>query len=148
MRKTIMLALVAGGLAAGGGLAALATQAHAQGAPPPPGEDGGGPGMHRPPMGGPMGGPMHHGPMGHMGGMMHRMREFALIYPAEDRNLSGADVQKIAEAFLLLNGNHNWKVTEVKEEPNRVTFALATPNGDAIAHFAMDRHTARPERLN
>ncbi len=81
-------------------------------------------------------------------GMMHHMREFSLIYPTPDRALSGADVQKIAEAYLLLNGNHSWKVTDVTETPDRVTFALATPDGAAIAHFAMDRHTARPERLN
>ena len=81
-------------------------------------------------------------------GMMRRMREFGLIYPSPDRALSGADVQKIAEAYLLLNGNHGWKVTNVTETPDRVTFALATPDGAAIAHFAMDRHTARPERLD
>ena len=98
-----------------------------------------GPGMHR---------PMMDGRMGHMGGMMRRMRAFALVYPAADRALSGADVQKIAEAFLLFNGNHTWKVTEVTEEPNRVTFAVATPDGTAIAHFAMDRHTARPDRIS
>ncbi len=144
MRKTIMLALLAGSLA-GAGVTAGIRHAEAQGAPPPDGA-GPGPGMHRPMMEG-----MNHGPdgrMGHMGGMMHRMRAFALIYPAPDRALSGPDVQKIAEAFLLFNGNHTWKVTEVAEEPNRVTFALATPDGTAIAHFAMDRHTARPERLN
>jgi hypothetical protein len=39
-------------------------------------------------------------------------------------------------------------VTEVTEEPNRVTFALTAGDGPAIAHFAMDRHTGRPERLN
>jgi hypothetical protein len=100
--------------------------------------------------GGPGGMMREHGPgrPWRFGRMMHRMREFALIYPAPDRNLSGPDVQKIAEAFLLFQGNHTWKVTEVKEEPNRVTFALATPDGTAIAHFAMDRHTARPERLD
>ena len=89
-----------------------------------------------------------HRPGWRMGGMMRRMREFALIYPAPDRNLSGADVQKIAEAFLLFNGNHTWKVTEVKEEPNEVSFALATSDGTAIAHFGMDRHTGRPQRLD
>ena len=62
-------------------------------------------------------------------GMMHRMREFGLIYPAPDRALSGAEVQKIAEAYLLLNGNHAWKVTDVTKTPDRVTFALATPPG-------------------
>ena len=158
MRKTLLIALVAGSIA-GGGIAAVATQALAQGAPPPaPGM--GGPGMGAPGMGGPgMGGPGMHPPMdgmggpmgmhgGHMHGMMGRMRAFALIYPVRDRSLSGPDVQKIAEAFLLINGNHTWKITEVTEEPNRVTFALATADGQAIAHFAMDRHTARPERLS
>ena len=157
MRKTLLIALVAGSVATGG-IAAVATQALAQGAPPPPGMGApgmggpgmGGPGMH-PRMDGMREGPMD-GPMGmrgrHMHGMMARMRAFALIYPARDRNLSGPDVQKIAEAFLLINGNHTWKITEVTEEPNRVTFALATADGQAIAHFAMDRHTARPERLS
>ena len=159
MRKTIMLALLAGSLV-GAGAAVGVTQAEAQAAPPP---GMAGPGMHRPmeegPRGqmaeagprGPMGedgprGPMG-GPMRRMGGMMRRMRQFALVYPTADRALSGPDVQKIAEAFLLFNGNHSWKVTEVTEEQNRVTFAIATPDGTAIAHFAMDRHNGRPERI-
>jgi hypothetical protein len=145
MRKPLMIALIAAGVASGG-VAVLATQAIAQGAPPPP------PGMDGGPMAGRMpGGPMGHGGPGGMrgpGGMMRRMRQFALIYPTADRNLSGADVQKIAEAFLLFNGNHTWKVTEVKEEPDQVTFTLASPDGGAIAHFAMDRHTGRPTRLS
>jgi hypothetical protein len=148
MKKIVALTLAAG-IALGGGSAFVASQALAQDAPhpPPPGMMGGpgGPGGmmdHHP--GGMMQGGMHW----RMGRMMHRMREFALIYPAPDRALSGPDVQKIAEAFLLFNGNHTWKVTDVKEEPNRVTFALATPDGAAIAHFAIDRHNARAERLD
>ena len=151
LRKIAFLALIALAFAAlavtltGG----LALAQDAPGGPPPGMREG----MERPGM-------MREGPMrqdlmrqgdGHShgpGGMMRRMREFGLIYPAPDRALSGADVQKIAEAYLLLNGNHAWKVTEVTETPDRVTFALATPDGTAIAHFAMDRHTARPERLN
>jgi hypothetical protein len=137
-----MIALIAASIASGG-VAVLATQAVAQGAPPPP------PGMDRGPMAGRMpGGPGGMRAMRGPGGMMRRMRQFALIYPTADRNLSGADVQKIAEAFLLFNGNHTWKVTEVKEEPDQVTFTLASPDGGAIAHFAMDRHTARPTRLS
>ena len=63
------------------------------------------------------GGP-HPGPMG----WMHRWREhhrpiapgtFALVYRQADRNLTPPDVQKIAEAFLLWNGNHTWKVVDV-----------------------------------
>ena len=79
---------------------------------------------------------------------MRRMRQFSLVYPATDRNLSGADVQKIAETFLLFNGNHTWKVSDVAERPDQVTFAFATPDGTAIARFAMDRHTGRPERID
>ena len=143
MNKMIALALAAG-IATGGGAVLAGAQAQDAPRPPPPppgmmGEHGPGGWMHRPGM---------QGPDGRMGGMMRRLREFALIYPAADRNLSGADVQKIAEAFLLFNGNHSWRVTEVTEEPNRVTFALATAEGTAIAHFAMDRHSGRPERLN
>ena len=157
MKKMIALALAAG-IAVGGGAALVVDQAQAQDAPhppPPPGMMGDpGPGMmagRGPGVEGRGPGGMMHGPGGmgwRMGRMMHRMREFALIYPAPDRNLSGPDVQKIAEAFLLFNGNHTWKVTEVTEEPNQVNFALATPDGTAIAHFTMDRHTGRPERLN
>ena len=149
MRKIVPIALAA--LFAAGSLFTLTgSQADAQGAPPAPPVAGdqqpgmGPPGM-RPGMGPGMArGGMHRPPMG----WMHRLRQFALIYPAPDRNLSGADVQKIAEAFLLFNGNHTWKVTEVTEQPETVSFALATPDGTAIAHFAMDRHTGRPERLN
>ncbi len=149
MRKPLLIALLAAGIASGGA-AVLTTQAIAQGAPPPP------PGMAGGPMGGPMAGRMPGGPMGPGGmrggmrgqGMMRRLRAFALIYPTADRNLSGADVQKIAEAFLLINGNHTWKVTEVTEGPDQVTFALASANGDPIAHFAMNRHTGRPTRVS
>ena len=152
--KQLLALTLAAGIGFGGGAVFVGSRADAQGAPTPPpppgmagdrGPDGAradmmSPGMMRPGM---MGGRMMH-----RGDYMRRMRQFTLIYPAADRALSGPDVQKIAEAFLLFNGNHTWKVTEVTEEPNRVTFALATPDGTAIAHFAMDRHTARPERLN
>jgi hypothetical protein len=158
MRQSIVFGLMAV-TAIGSAAALLGPQALAQGAPPSPAAPPH-PGMERPGperpfmerggMGGP-GGWMHgpgagdmHGP----GGMMRRMMQFALIYPAPDRALSGPDVQKIAEAFLLFNGNHTWKITEVTEEPNRVTFAIATPDGTAIAHFAMNRHTGRPQRLS
>ncbi len=146
MGRFTLLALAAVAVI-GGGIAAVGTQVQAQGAPPMerPGMER--PGMDRPAMD--MRRPGEDGPMrGRMGNMMHRMRQFSLIYPSSDRALSGADVQKIAEGFLLFNGNHTWKVTEVAEEPDRVTFALATPDGTAIAHFAMNRHTGRPERLN
>ncbi len=138
MNKYVALTLAAA-IGFGSGAAVIGNRADAQGAPngPPP---AGGMAEHRPGMMGRDG--------ARQGMWMARMRQFALIYPAADRNLSGADVQKIAEAFLVFNGNHSWKITDVTEEPDRVTFTIATPDGAAIAHFAMDRHTARPERIS
>ena len=143
MQRFTLLA-VAAGAALAGGSAVVATQVQAQGA-----GQGAGPaaGMDRPGMARDGGG-MRPGEHGRMYGMMRRLRQFALVYPAADRALSGPDVQKIAEALLLYNGNHTWKVTEIVEQPARVTFAFAAPDGTAIAHFAMDRHTARPERID
>ena len=51
--------------------------------------------------------------MGGAAERMRRLRNFALVYPQEDRKLTPPDVQKIAEAFLLWHGNHTWKVVEV-----------------------------------
>ena len=141
MRKPISAILAA--IALVGGIALAAPAAKAQPAPSMP------PMQHPGPM--MPGGGMHpgwmHGP-GAFRGLHNRLRQFALIFPAADRALTGADVQKIAEAFLLWNGNHSWKVTEVAEEPDRVTFAFATPDGTVIARFAMNRHTGRPERVS
>jgi len=149
MRKWLM-AGVAAVVLAGGGVAAM-DGALAQPAPPPPHDEAAPP----PPHGGP-GGP-HGGMMGemmehHPGGphehaeMMRRMRTFSLLWTAPDRNLSGPDVQKIVEGFLLWHGNHTWKVTNVQEQGDRVAFSLATPEGGTIASFTMDRHTGRIER--
>jgi hypothetical protein len=74
------------------------------------------------------------------------MRTFALIDRAEDRKLTPPDVQKIAEAFLLWNGNHTWKVLNVKPEGDVVGFDLATAQGSVIAHFTMDPKTAHLTR--
>jgi hypothetical protein len=72
---------------------------------------------------------------------------FALVYPQADRNLTGADVQKIAEAFLLFRGNHTWKVVEVAPAADgTIGFALATQEGSVIARFTMDPHTGRVTR--
>jgi hypothetical protein len=93
-------------------------------------------------------------------GWMHRMRHdgqggpgwggprtFALIYRPDDRALTAPDVQKIAEAFLLWNGNRTWKVTDVADGPdNTVGFAFATQDGSVIARFSMDRKTGRVQR--
>ncbi len=147
MRKPTLTLLAATALVGGITLAGVGAQAQpAPAAPPVPHPGPMTPGPMGPGMMGP--GMMHPGMMhGGFRGLHRRMLQFALIFPATDRALSGADVQKIAEAFLLWNGNHSWKVTNVVEESDVVTFAFATPDGTVIARFAMNRHTGRPERL-
>jgi hypothetical protein len=110
------------------------------------------------------GGPMAHGGWMGQGGRMgpggrpwamrmhgHRMammRTFALIYRADDRKLAAPDVQKIVEGFLLWNGNHTWKVQDVKSEGDVIGFDLATGQGSVIAHFTMDPKTAHVRRVS
>jgi hypothetical protein len=127
-----------------GGIGAGMLIANAQPAPPPATLDG-----TLPP----------HGP--HWMGWMERAQNwrqmrgrgplapgtFALVYRQQDRQLAPADVQKIAEAFLLWNGNHSWKVVDVAPASDgSIGFALATPEGSVIARFAMDPHTGRVTR--
>ena len=101
----------------------------------------------------------HHGMMGRMGGMwarmhwMHRMHggfaapgTFALLYRPADRQLTAGDVQKIAEAFLIWNGNHTWKVADVADSTDSVGFAYAAPDGTVIAKFSMDKKTGHVTR--
>jgi hypothetical protein len=76
------------------------------------------------------------------------MRNFALVYRQSDRQLAPADVQKIAEAFLLWNGNHTWKVANVAATADGpIGFDLTTPDGTVLAKFTMDPHTARIHRI-
>jgi hypothetical protein len=141
MRKTILtiVAILAIGGAATGILIANAQPA------PPPDQDGA---PHRHGMGW-----MRHGPGGEWrgheegrGGPMGR-RTFALIYPQSDRQLTPPDVQKIAEAFLLWNGNHTWKVTNVAPTADgAIGFALATQENSVVARFTIDPHTGRVTR--
>jgi hypothetical protein len=87
---------------------------------------------------------------------MHEWREgrgpisrgtFALVYRHEDRQLTPPDVQKIAEAFLLWQGNHTWKVANVKQTSDgAIGFDLTTASGDVIASFNMDPHSGRVTR--
>ena len=82
------------------------------------------------------------------GGPVEGMRAMALVFRQEDRALTPADVQKIAEAFLLWNGNHTWKVIDIAARPDgRIGFTLATSDGSPIAKFVMDPHTARLTRI-
>ncbi len=66
---------------------------------------------------------------------------FGLVFTPADRALSQADVQKVAEAWLLWHGNHAWHVTALSSDADRVNFAIATPDNAVIATFAMNRHT-------
>jgi hypothetical protein len=139
VRQTLLAAAAAFVI---GGIATGAVLSRAQSAPPPAHEMDGAPA--RPGMTG----------WGHhmmRQGMMHQRRfnprTFALIYRQEDRQLAPADVQKIAEAFLLWNGNHTWKVTDVAPTVDGpIGFSLTTPEGSVVAKFTMDPHTGHIQR--
>jgi hypothetical protein len=142
MRKTILAAVAAFVI---GGATTGALIAAAQPAPPPADVVSG------PPPGGPGGPPR---PM--MGGWMRwwhgrqqfRRDTFALVYRAPDRNLSPADVQKIAEGFLLWRGNHTWKVTSVAPAADgTIGFSLTTADGSVVATFTMNPHTGKITRV-
>jgi hypothetical protein len=141
MRKFLLAATAVVSL---GGLIAANLFAHAgaqpvppmAGGPPPDGEWRAGP--HPGWRGGPE---AHHR-------MMEHLRTFALLYRPDDRHLTPPDVQKIAEAFLLWNGNHSWKVTGVAQGAGTaIDFSIATPDGGVIARFSMDSKTGRVTRL-
>jgi hypothetical protein len=109
----------------------------------PPGPPGAPPG--RPWMRGGPGGPGGHPGWHRQGGMM---RMFSLFYRPADRALTPDEVQKIAEAFLLWNGNRTWKVTQVADGPDGVvTFAYATADGGVIAKFSMNKANGRVRRI-
>ena len=66
-------------------------------------------------------------------GPAHGLRAFALVYRQQDRALTPPDVQKIAEAFLLWNGNHSWKVIDTATTPDGlIGFSMATSDGSVI----------------
>jgi hypothetical protein len=134
MRQTILAAAAAFVV---GGVATGAVLSQAQPAPPAAVADG--QAQQTP-------GPPHHW-MGWR--RMHPgLRNFALIYRQSDRQLDSADVRKIAEAFLLWNGNHAWKVTDVAATADGpIGFSLTTPEGSVVARFTMDPHTARITRV-
>ena len=129
MRQTLLAAAAAFVI---GGIAAGAAVSHAQPTPNQQME-----GM-----------PPHPGMMGWRHERPFHPGDFALIYRQEDRNLTRADVQKIAEAFLLWHGNHTWKVTNVAATADGpIGFSLTTPEGSVVAKFTMDPHTGRIHRV-
>lgn len=139
MRKTLLAAAAAFVI---GGTTVGSFMSYAQPAPPPP---------HGPGMMGPGAWP-HHGPMPWLhhwhGPRLIEPGALALIYRHPDRNLTPADVQTIAQAFLLWNGNHDWKVVDVKQAAGgAIEFALATAQNSVIARFAMNPHTGHLSRI-
>jgi hypothetical protein len=109
----------------------------------------------------PPGAPAPGGPMGWasrpdmapgMPGAMWRMhqlvRTWGLFFNQRDKNLSDSDVQVLAEAILLVHGNHNWKVIDVADAADgEATFAYAAADGSVIARFEIDRHSGRIVRI-
>jgi hypothetical protein len=142
MRQTIIAAAAAFVI---GGAVTGAVLTQAQPAPPPGPPTAGAPPHHQ--WAGGWGD--HPRPDGH-GWQHHRHGSgpFALIYRQHDRQLAPADVQKIVEGFLLWNGNHGWKVTDVAPlADGPIGFSLATQEGSVIAKFTMDPHTGRIKRV-
>jgi hypothetical protein len=138
--RRLMLAATAAVSLSGLGAAGLFTYAGAQPAPPPV-VDSPSPG------GGWRTGP-HPGAPGWRRAAMHgHAWPFALLYHMDDRQLTVPEVQKIAEAFLLWNGNRTWKVVDAAAGPDgKIGFAFATSEGSVIARFTMDSKTGRVAR--
>jgi hypothetical protein len=117
---------------------------------PPPGALRGA--IPRPPgpeaVGWPRGPDMHPDMQGAMW-RMHRMeRTWGLFFNQRDKNLTDSDVQVLAEAILLVHGNHNWKVIDVADAADgQATFAYATADSAVIARFEIDRHSGRITRI-
>jgi hypothetical protein len=86
--------------------------------------------------------------------LMHRRwldlaRTWGLFHRPADLGLSPADVQTIASAILLRNGQHDWKVGDVTANADHtVSFAFTTAHGDVIARFNMDTRTGRISRTD
>jgi hypothetical protein len=139
MRQTLLAATAAFVI---GGIATGAVLSQAQPTPPAVQETDGG-AAHPGAMGW-----RHHMMREGMHGRLRNLRAFALVYRQEDRNLAPADVQKIAEAFLLWNGNHTWKVSNVAPTTDGpIGFSLTTPEGSVVAKFTMDPHSGRIQRV-
>lgn len=149
MRKSVV-AVVAVVMAMGTAGAVLAQQGPGGPAGGPMGP-GGGPGMMRGDQDGHHGWRrMHDGREGMREGMGQRPfnpRDFALLPRVEDKKLTTAEVQKVAEGMLLWMGNRTWKVVDVKEAAdNKISFGLALPEGGVVARFDMDRKTGAVHR--
>jgi hypothetical protein len=147
MRKSVLGTVVALSIAVAGGGTLIA---YGQPAPPAgPGPNGPAIGTPQAPGGGQSGQWRRPGEWREGMAQRHwmRMRTFALFFRPADRQLTPPDVQKIAEAFLLWNGNHTWKVIDVAPTSDgQVGFAYAAPGNTVIARFSMDTKTGRLTR--
>lgn len=121
------------------------SEAPAADAPPPPGAPMG---IMPPPGPGPMGWAGRPGMPGPME-RLHRMEQtWGLFFNQRDKNLSNADVQTLAQAVLLIHGNHSWKVADVADAADgSATFAYTTADGSVVAKFSIDRHSGRITRI-
>ncbi|HWA81695.1 MAG TPA: hypothetical protein VG848_15460 [Acetobacteraceae bacterium] len=111
-----------------------------------------------------MGMPMMHGPAAGAGPeawagpwmrrhAMHALfawREtWGLFHRPADLGLSPSDVQIIAEAILLRNGEHDWKVGDVTQNADHtVSFAFVTAHGDVVARFTINTSNGRITRTS
>lgn len=115
-------------------------------APPPPGMMGPGP---QGPDGMGMGMPPHPGMPGpFMEHMRHMAATWGLFFNQPDKKLSTGDVQTLAQAVLLVHGNHSWKVSDVAAAADgSITFAYTTADGSVVARFSVDPHSGRMSRI-
>ncbi len=78
----------------------------------------------------------YEGRHGHAMGMMLGQR---------DRDLTEAEVRKVAEAFLLMHGNDRLKVGAITEGPNKgYLLQLLTQDDSPALEVELDRRTGRP----
>ncbi len=146
MRRMTVLAAAAA-LAIAGGSAGGALVAHAAPPPSPSGLAGG------PPPQGPHGAPGWKHWMHRPGAWHHHRRliapgTFALLFHPANRQITTADAQAIATGFLRWNGNHTWKVVDVKQmSDGQIGFSYATSDNSVIASFTIDSRTGRIRRV-
>ncbi len=69
-------------------------------------------------------------------------------YHPANREITPADAEAIATGFLRWNGNHSWKVVDVKPlSDDEIGFAYATPDNTVIARFTINSHTGHIKRV-
>ena len=96
-----------------------------------------------------MNGPWMNGPWMKQHALFAWRKTWALFHRPADLGLSPSDVQTIAEAILLRNGEHDWTVGDVTQNADHtVSFAFVTAHGDVIARFTMNTIDGRITRTD